>query len=106
MGLYKELSPAGQKLQSLAVRSLHNGRCGYETHKICFKTRGQRSNTVWIFAVPIGVSTLESTKVRITQETSYFLKAQIARLYDEQVSRYLLDNYHPETMHDPSYYLR
>jgi hypothetical protein len=102
MGLYKEPSPAGQKLRSLAVESPQNGRCGYGTHKTCFKTPGQRSNTVWIFAVP----TMESTKVRITQEPSYFLKARIARLYNEQVSRYLLGNYHPETLHDPPYYSR
>jgi hypothetical protein len=44
--------------------------------------------------------------VRITHETSYFLQPQIAGLYNGQVSRYLLDNYHPETLHDPSYYSR
>jgi hypothetical protein len=106
MGLYKQPSPAGQKLRSLAVESPHNGRCGYGTHKTCFKTRGQRSNTVWIFAVPTGVPTKQSTEVRITQEPSYFLKAQIARLHNEQVSRYLLGNYNPETLYDPSYYSR
>jgi len=65
MGLYKEPSPAGQKQLSSAVESPHNGRCGYGTHKTCFKTRGQRSNTVWISAVP----TLVSTK-----GTSYILR--------------------------------
>ena len=83
MGLYKEPSPAGQKLRSSAAERPHNWRCGYGTHKSSFKTRGQRSNTVWIFAVPTGLPTLESTRTRITQETSYFLKAQIARLYNE-----------------------
>jgi hypothetical protein len=74
MVLYKETSPVGHKQLSLAVESPHNGRCGYGTHKTRFKTRGQKSNTVWMFAVPTGVPTLESTKVRITQGTSYILR--------------------------------
>lgn len=52
---------------------------------------------------------MKSTKVRITQETSYFLKVQIVGLYNEQVLLYIfffLDNNHPENLHEPSYYSR